>query len=178
MNDLEQKAADLMERCETVTLCSVSEEGYPRPCLVSKLKSQGFRVFYIATGLDGRKTSHFLKNPKAGASFTLDHDSVTMTGTVRVFTGEEAKNAFWQDWMDEHFDGGKDDPNYCVLQFTAEEATFWIGGEFRTVRYPKADSRCGIRCSEMDCKKAFGFDCPGCSQILDAPWGHCKLKAF
>lgn len=176
MKEIEKKAAALLERCETITLCSVSEEGYPRPCVVSKLAAQGFRILYAATGLDGRKTSHFLKNPKAGLTFALEEDSVTMTGSVQVLTGGDAK-VFWQDWMRAHFEGGADDPNYCVLKFTAEEATFWIGGEFCTCRYAKTDSRCGIRCSEKDCKKEFGLDCPGCAKALDAPWGHCPIKA-
>lgn len=40
----------------------------------------------------------------------------------------------------------------------------------------KVDSRCGIECSKVDCKKEFGFDCKGCVNIPDAPWGHCPVK--
>lgn len=177
MREIEKKAAELLEKCETVTLCSVTEEGYPRPCVVSKLRSYGFRTFFIGTSLDGRKTVQFQNNSKAGASFELDHDSVTMIGTVTVHTDRRALDACWQDWMEEHFEGGRADPNYCILQFTAEEATFWIGQEFCTYRYPRVDSRCGIRCSQADCKKEYGFDCRGCARELDAPWGHCKIKA-
>ena len=32
--------------------------------------------------------------------------------------------------MLEHFPLGADDPEYCLLKFTAQCGTFWIGGEF------------------------------------------------
>ncbi len=177
MKEIEKKAAALLKRCETVILSSVTEEGTPRPCVVSKLKTQGFRTIFAATGLSGRKTAQFQKNPLAGACFFLDGDSVTMTGSVTVHTSGKTLRDCWQDWMLEHFEQGESDPDYCVLQFTAEEATFWIDGEFCTIRYPKAESRCGICCSEMDCKNKFGFDCRGCVREPDAPWGHCEIKA-
>lgn len=34
--------------------------------------------------------------------------------------------------MLEHFPLGADDPEYCLLKFTAQCGTFWIGGEFVT----------------------------------------------
>jgi general stress protein 26 len=39
----------------------------------------------------------------------------------------------WLDWFIEHFPGGMDDPNYCILEFTAAEATLWIDREFVTL---------------------------------------------
>ena len=61
MKEIEKKAAALLKRCETVILSSVTEEGTPRPCVVSKLKAQGFRTIFAATGLSGRKTAQFQK---------------------------------------------------------------------------------------------------------------------
>ena len=40
----------------------------------------------------------------------------------------------WIDWFIEHFPGGIDDPNYCILEFEADEATLWIDKEFINLR--------------------------------------------
>lgn len=37
-------------------------------------------------------------------------------------------------------------------------------------------SRCGILCSELNCKEAYGFDCNGCVNVEKAPWGECEVK--
>ena len=76
------------------------------------------------------KTKDFIKNPKAGVAFYEGHDSVTLTGTIEVVSDVEEKKALWVDWFYEHFPKGVDDPEYCILKFTAEQATYWIGNQF------------------------------------------------
>ena len=36
----------------------------------------------------------------------------------------------WGDWMLDHFPGGVEDPEYCVLKFTSTSATYWIDNVF------------------------------------------------
>lgn len=38
------------------------------------------------------------------------------------------------------------------------------------------ESRCGLCCSEFNCKEAFGFDCKGCALEKEIPWGECEIK--
>ena len=38
------------------------------------------------------------------------------------------------------------------------------------------ESRCGICCSKLNCKELFGFDCKGCVNESNAPWGDCEIK--
>ncbi|NLG24588.1 MAG: pyridoxamine 5'-phosphate oxidase family protein, partial [Clostridiales bacterium] len=65
--NLVQKAAALMARADVVVLSSVSGDGYPRPCALSKIRAEGAHSFYVATGALGVKAAHFRKSPKAGA---------------------------------------------------------------------------------------------------------------
>ncbi len=132
---LEQKAAALLESCGEIIVASRSEEGYPRPCVLSKLEAQGLKAIYFSTGNDSKKTAHFRENPRAGLCFYRDHDSVTMVGEIEIVTDTAKKRALWQDWMIEHFAGGPQDENYCVLCFRPREATIWIEGKFATYRY-------------------------------------------
>lgn len=131
--NIRQKAEALLDACELVTLASVSEQGYPRPCVLSKIKNEGIRKFWVATGANGVKTRHFQANPKAGACFLRDGDGMTLMGEVRIVDDPELKKAMWLPWFIEHFPGGMEDPNYCVLQFETNEATIWIEGEFVTL---------------------------------------------
>jgi len=39
-----------------------------------------------------------------------------------------------------------------------------------------AESRCGLCCSDFNCKEQFGFDCRGCAAEENPPWGECDIK--
>ena len=96
-----------------------------------KLAAEGCGQIWFATGAGSRKTAQFRANPKAGVSFFAGQDSVVLTGFIEEVP-DPARRAFWQDWMLEHFPLGAVDPEYCLLKFTAQCGTFWIGGEFVT----------------------------------------------
>lgn len=132
--ELVTKAADMLAGCSEVTLASVNEAGYPRICVLSKTKSEGIRKLWLSTGLSSTKVKHFQVNPKASACFYGNGNSVTLIGTVAVITDPTVKAEIWLDWFIHHFPGGIEDPNYCVLEFKAEEATLWIDNEFTTVQ--------------------------------------------
>jgi Uncharacterized stress protein (general stress protein 26) len=127
------KAEDLLVKSSEVTFSSISEDGYPRTCVVSKIKSEGIRRLWVATGLSAVKVRHFKQNDKASACFYKDGNSVTLIGRVSVIQDPAVKAEMWLDWFIHHFPGGISDPNYCILQFDTEEATLWIDNEFITL---------------------------------------------
>lgn len=134
MMNIREKAAKLIDGCAEVTLASVSEDGYPRPCVVSRIQSDGLNSFHAATGMMGTKVRHFKQNPKAGANFWDGKDNgVVLTGDVTIVEDMAIKRALWQDWFINHFPGGVEDPNYALLRFDGREATLWIDGEFETI---------------------------------------------
>lgn len=131
--EIVEKAGKLLGSCDEIMLASVSAEGYPRACVLSRTKSEGIRKVYAATGAIGEKVRHFKANPKASVCFYQGGDSVTLVGRVTVRQDRAIKEEMWLDWFDNHF-AGIDDPNYCILEFeTTVEATLWIGGEFVTL---------------------------------------------
>lgn len=77
---------------------------------------------------------HFQSNPKAGVTFYAGSDSVTLTANMEIVTDKAVKDGLWCDLLAQHFpNGGKDDPEYCILHFTASEATVYIDGDFKTL---------------------------------------------
>lgn len=127
---LKEKATELLQRCETVVLASINKEGYPRPVPMSKITTEDFSTVWMSTGADSLKTTDFRLNPKAGLCFQDKGDSVALTGEVEVVTDPKMKSELWQDWFIAHFPGGPTDPNYILLKFKANRATFWIEGVF------------------------------------------------
>lgn len=131
--DIKQKAIEKIKATSEFSLASISEGGYPRVCIVSKTGMEGLAKIYASTGLSSTKVRHFKQNPKASICVLAGHDSITLVGDVTVREDQTIKDAMWQDWFINHYTGGKEDPNYCILEFTAREATLWIDNEFVTL---------------------------------------------
>lgn len=129
MKSIEEKAAEIVANAQIITLASVDENGYPRPVTMVKLKDE-LGAIYISTGTSSAKTAHFKTNPKAGMSITEGCNSIVYTGDIEIVTDEAVKHSLWNDWMLEHFPGGKDDPEFCILKFTPKSHTYWIDKVF------------------------------------------------
>jgi len=136
--DLEEKAVELLSQCDVLTITSISENGYPRTCLVSKLKAEGFTDIYMETSkrsaLNGKAT-HFERCSKASVCFFKGGDSVTLIGDVTIISDPGEKKTFAELCNRDFFKKGIEDPKHRLLKFHATEATFWIGGKFRTCKY-------------------------------------------
>ena len=134
MTLLEQKAIELLQKTFVISMSSITEAGYPRVCALVKLKSADFTI-WVSTAATSQKVKHYQKNPKAGVMFYNENDSVTLNGVIDIIEDEDIKKELWGDWMQKQFPGGVNDPNYCVLRFTATEATIYIDGGFETFTY-------------------------------------------
>lgn len=138
MNKLEliKQAEELLAKCHVCSVASVSEEGYPRICILAQLKSNGIKELLFSTGASGTKVRHFKSNDRAGVTFYDGGDSVTLTGTMEIIEDTSIKQDLWKEWakfLCNHFTGA-DDSEYCVLKFHAKEATIYVGGAFETVQ--------------------------------------------
>lgn len=130
-----EKIADVLSRCDDVTIASVNAEGFPRPVPVAIMKTKGCNEIWMSTGADSVKTIEFKANPKAGLCFSSDGDSVAMRGTVEIVTDDDKRKEMWKDWMIHHFTGGPTDPNYVLLRFVGQDATIWIKNEFLRITF-------------------------------------------
>lgn len=135
---IEKEATQLLEKCDVVTLASINEKGYPRICAVSKLKAENFHDIYFVTSkrskLNGKAT-HYEKNNKASVCYTKGGDSVTLIGNVEFISDKDLQRQLWNESDRKFFSKGIDDPKFRLLKFHTIEATFWIGGKFRTCKY-------------------------------------------
>ncbi len=135
---LEQQADALLKRCPVATLTSLNEKGCPRTCALSVAKEEGFRDIYFVTSrrsaVNG-KAAHFEADPRASVCYFLGGDSVTLMGEVEFVHDKALQAEIWAESDRRFFKNGIDDPKYRLLHFHTREATFWIGGRFRTCKY-------------------------------------------
>lgn len=136
--ELEEKANVLIDKCKVAALTSINEKGYPRTCLLSIAKADGFSDIYFVTSkrsdINGKAT-HFENNSKASVCYFLDGNSVTLIGDVEFITDRQMQEAVWNETDRRFFKKGIEDPKFRLLKFHTIEATFWIEGKFRTCKY-------------------------------------------
>ncbi len=132
LTGLRRCAADMLAACETVSFATVSEDGFPRVCVVTPIRTEGRATVFFSTSAGSEKVRQLTKNPKSGVCCQLGGDSQTLTGTARVVTDAALKKELWRDWMLRHFPLGPEDPDYCVVRFDGERATLWYEGDFVT----------------------------------------------
>ena len=138
IKELEDKANVLIKKCSVATLSSVNENGYPRTCVLSIARAEGFSDIYFVTSkrskLNGKAT-HFENNPKASVCYFLGGDSVTLVGYVEFVEDKKLQEAVWNETDRKFFKNGIEDPKFRLIKFHTKEATFWIEGKFRTCKY-------------------------------------------
>ena len=133
--DIIKEAELLLEKCRMLSVSSITEKGYPRVCILAKVKAEGCKTFYFSTAASSKKITHYKKNPKAGVTFYDGNDTVTLLGKMIVIEDKKTKDSLWDDWMAPHFpNGGKNDPEYAIIRFDAEEATAWLKGKFEIIK--------------------------------------------
>ncbi|MBD5105306.1 MAG: pyridoxamine 5'-phosphate oxidase family protein [Ruminococcaceae bacterium] len=136
--ELERNADKLVQQCDIAALTSVNEKGYPRTCILSIAKAEGFKDIYFISSkrsdING-KVTHFEKNPKASVCCHMGGDSVTLIGNVEFIQDKGLQEQVWSDAHSSFFKKGTDDPKFRLIKFHTIEATFWIGGKFRTCKY-------------------------------------------
>ena len=86
---MKEKATELLQRCEVVTLASVNKEGYPRPVPMSKTPDRSEFPLSGCLPEQIHLKQLIYPNPKAGLCFQDKGDSVALTGKVEVVTDEK-----------------------------------------------------------------------------------------
>ena len=115
-----------------VTLSLLDHEGYPTTSTLSISNADGIRQMTFGVALDSNKAKRAKANSRASVCIFDDdfeggaYYNITLVGDVEVVTDSEMKKETWYQGLEEHFPGGVDDPNYCVLKFTTKRYNLWV----------------------------------------------------
>lgn len=117
---------------KTAMIASVDEEGFPNvKAMFTPRKIEG-NSFYFTTNTSSMRTQQYMKNPKAGIYFykrgRFSYEGIMLTGIMEVLQEKEIKEEIWRPGDTMYYSLGVDDPDYCVLKFTAAKGRRYYGG--------------------------------------------------
>jgi len=127
------KALSLISLASTAVLASIDDNGYPRAVPMASIKTEELHTMWFATGTNSEKVKHYRKNNKASVCYHAGDDTITFTGEVQMVDDMAIKKELWLDWFINHFPGGIEDPEYCILKFSAKQAVVWIDRVFEHI---------------------------------------------
>jgi general stress protein 26 len=122
VRDVEKTVGNLIDKSSISIISSVDSEGFPNTkAMLAVRKREGIKHIYFSTNVSSMKVKSFRENPKACLYF---YDKrffvgVMLKGTMEVLEDSESKEMIWRDGDTMYYPRGVNDPDYCVLKFTA-----------------------------------------------------------
>lgn len=128
MEDLEAIISTLISKQRTAFIGSVDKDEFPNiKAMLAPRKREGIRTFYFTTNTSSMRVAQYLQNNKACIYFCDEHSfqGVMLKGHMEVLTDAYSKEMIWQEGDTLYYKGGVNDPDYCVLRFTAISGRFY-----------------------------------------------------
>jgi len=128
-----EKANKAIRNCSEASFAVIDEEGYPSASTVSLIGPENISTLYFSTNIGSNKEKRLQGSSKASLCCRVGDNNITLVGEAEVFTDQETKSKYWQNWFIDVYPGGEIDPTYCVIQFTTKRVSLWIdcaGAEF------------------------------------------------
>lgn len=118
----------LVARQATAFIASMDEAGVP--CMKAMLAPrvrEGLKVFYFTTNTSSMRVAHYRRSPLASTYFCdpQTFEGLLLRGTMEVLEDPASRRLIWRDGDTEYYPGGVDDPDYCVLRFTARSGRYY-----------------------------------------------------
>ena len=120
-----EKAASLVEEVETIVVNSIDEGGYPNAKQMYKMKHDGLKTFWLSTNTSSMRVHHFIMNPKASLYFHGNVSGLMLVGNMEICSDRKSRELLWNEFSETYYPLGIDDPDYCVLKFTAQTGDFY-----------------------------------------------------
>lgn len=128
MRDVEKTIEKMIGKQKICFISSVGADGFPNTkAMLCPRKRNGIKEIYLSTNTSSLKVGSFRNNPKACLYFCDKRffRGVMLKGFVEVLEDQASKDMIWQFGDTMYYKGGKTDPDYCVLKFTAIAARYY-----------------------------------------------------
>lgn len=124
--ELITEAEKLLDRNATSYLATIDEQGCPAIRGMMIARHEGIKTVWYTSYTSSRKVGNLAANDRA-CVYVWDTaeklKALALTGTAQVVTDPEVKRALWDDSALIYY-SGPDDPEYCVIRFTAREGDY------------------------------------------------------
>lgn len=134
--EAKQKALELVEHNPLIMMLATNgADGAPEIKAMLKMKNDGLRQFWFCSNTSTRRTEiwrHDVRTSLYAYEFAIDVQptvcrGVMLSGTVELSWDDELRQSFWQDFMTMYYPQGPLDPDFVVVQFTAERGNYYEG---------------------------------------------------
>lgn len=114
------KVFELLKSNLTVSLASITKNGYPRPIPMKVISVDEENNIWFATSLKSDKVTEFKENPRAGIACSNQEMSVSLQGKIHISEDKGQKKRLWNEGMKMYFPEGHESKDYCLLKFVPE----------------------------------------------------------
>lgn len=124
MSDLHKTLENLIDRQGVAFVGSVDREGFPNmKAMLAPRKREGMTVFYFTTNTSSMRVAQYRRNAQASVYFCdpMTFEGLLLRGHMEVLEDAASRRMIWRDGDTEYYPLGVDDPDYCVLRFTASD---------------------------------------------------------
>lgn len=123
-----KNAMRLLEPGKTIFLVTAGEDGLPDARAMAPVQCDGDKTVWMLTGKCSDKYRQLSKDPRCliyATDFddTEEYHEIRLWGAVEILDDADSRASAWVDDYACYFPAGKDDPNLCVLKFTAASGT-------------------------------------------------------
>ncbi len=128
MKDKEQTIGKLIDKQGVSFISSIDIEGFPNTkAMLPPRKHEGIKTFFFTTNTSSMRVAQFRKNPKASIYFCDKRffRGVMLIGIMEVLEDAASKEMIWQEGDTMYYSKGVNDPDYCVLKFTAKTGRYY-----------------------------------------------------
>lgn len=128
MNIPQELLERLVDAQSVAFIGSVDAQGFPNlKAMLAPRVREGLRVFCFTTNTSSLRVAQYRRNPAAAVYFCDPQGfrGLQLTGTMEVMEDAASRRLVWRDGDTEYYPGGVDDPDYCVLRFTARAGRYY-----------------------------------------------------
>lgn len=126
--ETKKQVFEFIKKQSVAFIASVDDEGFPNiKAMLAPRKTEG-NCFWFTTNTSSMRVAQYRKNPKASIYFYkkgFSYEGLMLRGTMEVLEDAAAKKEIWRIGDTMYYKKGVDDPDYCVLKFTASDARWY-----------------------------------------------------
>lgn len=130
-SEIFEKGLEMMENSQVVFLATNGDGGYPVIKGMLNMENDGLEKIFFGTNTSSKKVARIEKDSRA-CVYYVDEKSfrgLTLVGDIRILKDPESKRRLWREGFERYYPLGVEDPDYCVLEFTAKSVTMYHGLE-------------------------------------------------
>jgi len=123
-----KKLGEMIEDIEVAMLTTIGPDGVLHSCPMMTQEGEFDGELWFFTKRNTLKTANIEHEPKVNVVYSEPEDQVyvSITGRAEVVVDDRAKvDELWTPAHKLWFDGGKEDPQLCLIRVDVESAEYW-----------------------------------------------------